>query len=43
MAPVVAQAAEKITRILEKYSDQMELMDIIDIVDNLRKLVEMTE
>lgn len=43
MAPAVAQAADNITSILEKYTEQMDLLDIIDIVDNLRRLVEMTE
>lgn len=43
MAPAVVQAAGNITDILEKYTEQMALLDIIDIVDNLRRLVEMTE
>lgn|GEM_PF-1874136 len=33
----------KITSIIEKYTDQIELLDVIDIVDNLRALVEMAE
>ncbi|MCL6611128.1 MAG: hypothetical protein K6T66_06275 [Peptococcaceae bacterium] len=35
--------ANRITAIIEKYTDQIELLDIIDIVDNLRVLVEMAE
>lgn len=35
--------ANKITDIIEKYTDQIELLDIIDIVDNLRTLVEIAE
>ena len=34
------QATEKITSILNKYADQMELLDIIDIVDSLRIILE---
>lgn len=36
-------AANQITAIIEKYTDQIELLDIIDIVDNLRVLVEIAE
>lgn len=43
MVPAVAQAAGNITGILEKYTEQIELLDIIDIVDCLRQLVEMAE
>ncbi|MHB8917298.1 MAG: hypothetical protein ACYC4H_04690 [Desulfocucumaceae bacterium] len=35
--------ANIITDIIEKYTDQIELLDIIDIVDNLRVLVEIAE
>lgn len=35
--------ANQITAIIEKYTDQIELLDIIDIVDNLRVLVEIAE
>lgn len=34
------RATEKITSILNKYADQMELLDIIDIVDSLRIILE---
>lgn len=34
----VCQVLHNITEILEKYTDQIELMDIIEIVDNLRTL-----
>jgi hypothetical protein len=34
------QATEKITSILHKYADHMELLDIIDIVDSLRIILE---
>lgn len=34
----VCQVLQNITEILEKYTDQIELMDIIEIVDNLRTL-----
>lgn len=37
---MVQQVVENITGILEKYTDQIELMDIIEIVDNLRTLVD---
>lgn len=33
-------AIENITGILEKYTDQINLLDVIDIVDNLRTLAE---
>jgi len=36
------QAIEAITTILDKYTDQMDLLDIIEIVDNLRVLLENT-
>lgn len=35
--------ANIITDIIEKYTDQIQLLDIIDIVDNLRVLVEIAE
>lgn len=35
--------ANQITATIEKYTDQIELLDIIDIVDNLRVLVEIAE
>lgn len=34
------QAVEAITAMLNKYADQMDLLDIIEIVDNLRILLE---
>lgn len=37
------KAISDITSIIEKYTDQMELLDIIDIVDNLRVLAEIAE
>jgi len=37
------KAVSDITSIIEKYTDQMELLDIIDIVDNLRVLAEIAE
>lgn len=36
-------AIENITGILEKYTDQINLLDIIDIVDNLRALSEIVK
>lgn len=36
----VNAAVNKITGIIEKYTDYIELLDIIDIVDNLRVIVE---
>lgn len=35
--------ANRITTIIEKYTDQIELLDVIDIVDNLRILIEIAE
>lgn len=35
--------ANRITAIIEKYTDQIELLDVIDIVDNLRVLMEIAE
>ncbi len=35
--------ANRITTIIEKYTDQIELLDVIDIVDNLRVLIEIAE
>ncbi|MCL5056396.1 MAG: hypothetical protein M1130_00040 [Actinobacteria bacterium] len=34
------KATETITSILNKYADQIELLDIIDIVDSLRIIME---
>lgn len=39
----VYTVANQITAIIEKYTDQIALLDIIDIVDNLRVLVEIAE
>lgn len=39
----INKAMTKITAIIEKYTDQIELLDIIDIVDNLRVLAELVE
>ncbi|MFZ5632626.1 MAG: hypothetical protein ACOY40_07225 [Bacillota bacterium] len=39
----VSEAVNRITVIIEKYTDQIELLDIIDIVDNLRVIVEIAE
>ncbi|KJS01584.1 MAG: hypothetical protein VR68_04765 [Peptococcaceae bacterium BRH_c4a] len=36
------KAIEVITTILDKYTDQMDLLDIIEIVDNLRIILENT-
>lgn len=36
------QSVNAITAILNKYADQMDLLDIIEIVDNLRILLEHT-
>lgn len=43
MESEVGTIVNKITTIIEKYTDQIELLDIIDIVDNLRVIVEITE
>ncbi|MFZ5597359.1 MAG: hypothetical protein ACOY31_10160 [Bacillota bacterium] len=37
------KAISNITGIIEKYTDQVNLLHIIDIVDNLRILAEMAE
>lgn len=39
----INKAITQITAIIEKYTDQIELLDIIDIVDNLRVLAELAE
>ncbi len=39
----IYSVANRITAIIEKYTDQIELLDVIDIVDNLRILIELAE
>ena len=37
------KAISNVTAIIEKYTDQIALLDVIDIVDNLRILADITE